>query len=394
MEGELHSLLSFFNSIHDQMTPTFRDEIRQLFQVPRVLLETVITEFPSPSPGKLEKLSFSFHGQKTIKKACGELEQWHSRFLRRAVVFLFFGGHNITDSTNAVDGQNRAISRIKRIRNAVADPEPEKGVSKLQLDDFDITTTFQTLDDSNIYVVDCGTELVEFCEYDPGADTRQTNTIRSTVRDFAAKLRRADPSVMGLLGCDGYSAEPIKYRFALRFQYPAGKTNPHTLHHLLIYKSNKSPGIRHSVSDRINLARKLTSAVLYLHSCDVVHKNIRPAHILIFDPIAQTGTDSKTITYPYAVGEPYLVGFDSVRKADAHSSMIRVEEWEKNIYLHPDRHRMAKGDEFTMRHDIYSLGVVLLEIVVWGSFTDLGSHGIGRHPLGVPGEGKGEIATT
>jgi len=379
VEGELHTLLCFFNSIYKQMSPTFRDEIRQLFQVLRVLLETIITEFPRPGPGKLEKLSFSFHGNKSIKKACGELEQWHSRFLRRAVVFLFFGAHDITDTNKAVDGQDRAILRIKRIRNAVVDPEPERGVSKLQLDDFDLATTFQPLENSNMYAVNGGRELVEFREYDLSADTKQINAIRSTVRDFAAKLRRAEPSVMGLLECNGYSAEPMQHRFALRFQYPAEKTNPHTLHNLLVHKLNKSPGIRHSMSDRINLARKLASAVLYLHSCDFVHKNIRPANILIFDPIGLAGTDSKTRTYPYTVGEPYLVGFDSVRKADGHSSMIRIEEWEKNIYLHPDRHRMAKGDEFTMRHDIYSLGVVLLEISVWGSFTDLGSHGIGRH---------------
>jgi len=294
------------------MTPTFRDEIRQLFQVLRVLLETVITELPrpSPSPGKLDKLSFSFHGKKLIKKACEELEQWHSKFLRRAVVFLFFGGHDITGNTNAVNGQNRAISRVKRIRNAVADSEPEKDVLKLQLDDFDTETTFQTIDDSGISVVNGGGELVEFRDYDLRADTKQINTIRSTVRDFAAKLRRADPSVMGLLSCNGYSAEPLQHRFAFRFNYPGGKTSPHTLRYLLVHESNKLPGIRHSMSDRINLARKLASAVLYLHSCDLVHKNIRPANILIFDPIAQPGTDPRTITYPYAVGEPYLVGFD------------------------------------------------------------------------------------
>jgi len=376
--GELHTLLSFFHSIDGQMTPTFKDEIRQLFQVLRDLLEKIIAEFPSSGPGTLKKLSFSFHGKKSIDKACGELEQWHSRFLRRAVVFLFFGGHDITDSTNVVAGQNRAISRIKRIRSVVTDSDPAKGTPKLQLDDFDSTTTFQQLDDSNIYVTNGGSELIEFREYDSSADPIQINATRSTVRDFAAKLHRADPSVMGLLGCNGYSAEPLAHRFALRFQYPAEKTNPHTLHHLLVHESNKSPGIRHSISDRIHLACKLASAVLYLHSCDFVHKNIRPANILIFDPIAIKGTDP-TITYPDAVGEPYLVGFDSVRKADGKSNMIRVEEWQKNIYLHPDRHRMAPGDEFTMRHDIYSLGVVLLEISLWGSFTDLGSRGIGRY---------------
>ncbi|MCJ1351736.1 MAG: hypothetical protein MMC33_001720 [Icmadophila ericetorum] len=357
--GELHTLFSFFKLIDNKMTPTFRDEIRQLFQVLRVLLETLLVP-----------------GNKSIKKACGELEQWHSRFLRRAVVFLFFGGHDIKDTTNATDGQNRAISRIKRIRNAVADPESE-GVSKLHLLDFDSATTYQRLDDSNIFIVDDGNELVEYREYDFSADMKQINIFGSIVRDFAAKLHRTDHSIMGLLACNGYSVEPLQHRYALRFQYPDEKTNPHTLHHLLVHESNKSPGIRHSKSDRINLAHKLASAVLYLHSCNFVHKNIRPANVLIFDPILLADTDQKTITYPYAVGEPYLVGFDNVRKADAYSSMIRVEEWKKNIYLHPDRHRMEKSDEFTMCHDTYSLGVVLLEISVWSSFTD--SHGIGRH---------------
>jgi hypothetical protein len=193
VEGELHTLLSFFHSIDSQMTPTFKEEIQRLIQVLRILLETVITQFPPPSPGTLDKLKFSFHGNKSIKKACGELEQWHSRFLRRAVVFLFFGGHDIMDATSTGDGQNRAISRIKRIRHAVTDPEPE-GLSKLQLDDFDTTTAFERLDDSNIFVADGGKELVEFRLYNLDSDTKQTNTIRSSVRDFAAKLHRADPS--------------------------------------------------------------------------------------------------------------------------------------------------------------------------------------------------------
>jgi len=183
---------------------------------------------------------------------------------------------------------------------------------------------------------------------------------------------------MGLLRCNGFSAEPVRYRFALRFQYPVGKTRPHTLRHLLTHASNQSPGIRHSLSDRIALVRKLASAVLYVHSCGFVHKNIRPENILIFDTIAPEGTNPAKTAFPNVIGEPFLVGFDSVRKATAASSMILVEEWKKNIYLHPDRHRMAQGDEFTMRHDIYSLGVVLLEVSLWDTFTNKET-GIGKY---------------
>jgi len=82
--------------------------------------------------------------------------------------------------------------------------------------------------------------------------------------------------------------------------------------------------------------------------------------------------------YPCVVGEPFLVGFDSLRRAVAASNMIKVEEWKKNVYLHPDRHRMTEGDEYTVRHDLYSLGVVLLEVAMWGCFTDERTNGMAK----------------
>lgn len=377
VEGELHTLLMFFRSIHGHMTTAFKDETLQLFQVLRALLESVQQQLPRPEPGKLEKLSFSFHGSKVLSKACQDLEDWHTRFMRRAVVFLFFGGHDITDASNAFDDQTRAISRIKRIRNALADPQlVSQGNSKLNLGDIDATATFERVDESNMYVVDKGQEVIEFRAYNH-IDTTKTNKIRILVRNIAAKLSTVDPSIMGLLACNGYSTQRMPDRFALHFQYPSGKTNPRTLHHLLVDKLNKAAGICHSMSDRIDLARKLASAILYLHSCHFVHKNIRPTNIIIFDPIPGDGIDPKSMVYPYAVGEPYIVGFDEIRNADAATDMLLVEDWEKNIYLHPDRHRMQPGDEFTMRHDIYSLGVVLLEISLWNSFTNRA--GIGKY---------------
>lgn len=39
---------------------------------------------------------------------------------------------------------------------------------------------------------------------------------------------------------------------------------------------------------------------------------------------------------------------------------------------------MTQGDDFTMRHDIYSLGVVLLEVSLWDTFTNKAT-GIGKY---------------
>lgn len=136
--------------------------------------------------------------------------------------------------------------------------------------------------------------------------------------------------------------------------------------------------IVHPLEDRVRLARKLASVMLFMHTYGFVHKNIRADMVLVFDNTGPVGEDPGKHTYPRVIGEPFLVGFDSVRKMIATSNMIRVEEWEKNIYLHPDRHRMAEGDKFTVQHDLFSLRIVLLEIAMWASFTDRGNGGMAR----------------
>jgi diadenosine tetraphosphatase ApaH/serine/threonine PP2A family protein phosphatase len=221
-------------------------------------------------------------------------------------------------------GHSRVFSRIQRIRRAILDPVPESTMTKLQLDAFESSVILRQLDRSSVYASDVGAELVEYRTYDARATPGEIKATRSLIRDFAAGLHESDPSTIGLLRCNGFSAEPVYNRFALRFQYPVGKTEPQTLEHLLTHASNQSPGIRHSLIDRIALVRKLASAVLYVPSCGFVHKNIRPANILIFGSIVPEGTDPAKMAFPNVIREPFLVGFDSVRKATAASSMIRV----------------------------------------------------------------------
>jgi hypothetical protein len=367
IQGELHSLLCFFHSFHGAQP--LEDQTRTLFEQLRYLLENVISQVSSLDFGVRAKLGFSFRRRKSLENACKELEEWHTRFLRRAIVFLLFGGPSTTGSIST--NHSQVLRRVQRIRKAILDPIPESKTTKLLLDAFDTSVQLRRLDSSNVYASDVGSELVEYRTYDASTAAEEIKATQSLIRDLAAGLHESDPSFMGLLHCNGFSAEPAYNRFALRFQYPVGKTKPQTLDCLL-----RSQKVRHSLSDRLVLARKLASAVLYLHSCGFVHKNLRPENVLVFDTIAVQGAEKKS--FPDVIGEPFLVGFDGVRKSAAASNMIRVEEWEKNIYLHPDRHRMSQGDEFTMRHDIYSLGVVLLEIALWDTFTNA-EKGAGRY---------------
>ncbi len=69
-----------------------------------------------------------------------------------------------------------------------------------------------------------------------------------------------------------------------------------------------------------------------------------------------------------ALGSLFLTGFELAReeKQGIFSSMSATVDWEQRLYTHSSRHEA--GTLYTMAHDIYSLGVNLLEIGLWQSF--------------------------
>jgi serine/threonine protein kinase len=140
--------------------------------------------------------------------------------------------------------------------------------------------------------------------------------------------------------------------------------NPRTLRELLS-SSDNDQGARHSLTCRVELAIRLATAVLYVHTAKLVHKNIRPENIILFEP---QDADPKS-KFPHSLGTSFLMGFDFVRKEDEVSGRIGDNDWEKNIYRHPERQGIHPEADFNMLHDIYSLGVVLLEIALWRSFV-------------------------
>jgi hypothetical protein len=372
VEGEVHQVLQFFKAKHSDSTQDHQTS--GLVQQLKSLLAEILRMFPSDGPGTWERLVFSFQGKKSIDRACAELENWHTRLMRHFWIRAMLGSPDLSAGHDTADTRCKMLSRAQRVKKAIMSPD----VRKLRLNAFDDAITLQRLPDSNVAVTDVGKELAEFREYPSLATPQVVNATQALVRDIAARLHEIEPSTMGLLRCIGFTPEPTKCRFALRFHYPAGKSAVGTLQSLLVHKENRD-GVQHPLGDRVLLARKLASAVLYMHTCDFVHKTIRPDNVLIFTDDVPPGDDPAKYTYPCVIGEPFLVGFDNVRKAIAASNMIKVEEWRKNVYLHPDRHRMGVGDEYTVRHDVYSLGVVLLEIALWGSFTDRRPEGLARY---------------
>ncbi|GAW24372.1 hypothetical protein ANO14919_139560 [Xylariales sp. No.14919] len=125
-----------------------------------------------------------------------------------------------------------------------------------------------------------------------------------------------------------------------------------SLHELLTLRKN------HSLNARVGLAKSIAKAVFYTHAYKYVHKDLRPANILLeADGDASRGQD---------FGQVLLAGFGDARAEDGSSLRKGTSLDEVNVYQHPSR--VDDVDKYTFLHDVYSLGVCLLELGLWTNF--------------------------
>jgi hypothetical protein len=119
----------------------------------------------------------------------------------------------------------------------------------------------------------------------------------------------------------------------------------------------------HPLNQRFELARKLATAVLFLYVVGWVHKAIRSANVVVL----QSNQMLKKHRYPKSLGDPYLIEIESSRSVEQYSNSeerVRKAIFDQDIYDHLYRvsEDKAVDQSYTIVHDIYSLGVVLLEV--------------------------------
>jgi hypothetical protein len=202
-------------------------------------------------------------------------------------------------------------------------------------------------------------------------DERAFQKLQNEIGEFVAALNFLDSTTTGLLKSIGFFIDPAPpLRFGLLHALPEGAgTNLSSLRDVM--KARDASGQRqrliYTLNQRLDFARKLATALFFIHSTGWVHKAVRSANILLLQ-MAPTGRERTSSKSPlrWALGSPYLIGFETARTdtgdTDAGSRLQAGLEIE--IYQHPDR----QGDyhiRYTMGHDIYSFGVVLLELGLW-----------------------------
>lgn len=205
-----------------------------------------------------------------------------------------------------------------------------------------------------------GDVLVEWVDYDREAIEERVAHVRR-MDDLARMMHSASECHPDLhsIDCLGYTDDAANSRYGLVYKAPASSHS--TLKTLISSPDLKTPDL----DGRIHLATTLAVAVWSLHSLDWLHKSLCSSNILFFPSAFSTSANSPTATAALVpdISHPFLSGFDASRpELDTALSVAPKNPSIEDLHRHPGS---LRGSPHIRSFDIYSFGLVLLEIGLW-----------------------------
>ncbi|KAF4959482.1 hypothetical protein FGADI_1703 [Fusarium gaditjirri] len=350
--SRIASQLEIVKELESSMTEDQRQLQSHILRILQSKLEAVTVVISKPDKHGSSKRYKALHFlnlRETLESTVVDLEAWQKRFEPSWFQIVKTGPTSIdnvlkaTTQTNTRDRGEPAREGLK-FREAFSNSESVKLAEKV-LKNLDIqvipyceTELAVRKTDEKYFIID--------------TVSRDTVALRD-VRELASRLRDSNPSTFGTLKCKGVVQLSKESSLKFVFSVPDGYPKVRSCRELLL--SGIPP---HSLTTRLKIARQLVTAVYYVHLYDFVHKNITPETILTLGSLDEEHEQMLVC----------LAGFQLFRYVDAPTNTSKTEK-RRLVYQHPTR----VGSEtmnFVMQHDIYSLGVCLLEIGLWQSFVE------------------------
>ncbi|CBX96056.1 hypothetical protein LEMA_P032080.1 [Plenodomus lingam JN3] len=228
--------------------------------------------------------------------------------------------------------------------------------------------------------------LVEYATYDSAYHITEISPPTGRLEGLLSILTKlsANRSVCGTLKCLGYFEDPKQPRFGLVFKLPESvysgpidsqksldEVRPVTLLSVLQTGSTSLHNANSAtppLEDRFRLAYTLAVTFSKLHGENFVHRDVNSSNILVFRNTKRQSANSRALQYN--LRSPIICSFDLFSDYDIEPS---TNTSTFNIYRHPDDPRLANGQNqpYDPHFDMYSLGLILLEVGLWQPLGDL-----------------------
>jgi len=205
--------------------------------------------------------------------------------------------------------------------------------------------------------------LIEWVEYDKEDLDTRVNHLRR-IDDLARMIHSASDKHPDLhtIDCLGYTDDSATSRYGLIYKAPQPSSS--SLHALILSNDLRTPDL----GDRFRLAHTLAVALWSLHSLDWLHKSVCSTNILFFPSefsASATRATAAAATIP-EISSPYLIGFDASRPDHlTEMSIAPRNSASLDLHRHPSSLDGLSRKPYCKSYDIYSLGLVLLEIGLW-----------------------------
>jgi hypothetical protein len=382
-----HLLEHFKNTLSDEV----KERLVLLFQRLRnILLQanevlSRIDKSLMPARGNsipaaaVSRLKYTLFAETTLLSLLNDISSWEDLLLKRLVFLQLRDDHlatpHLRENSNETLFPNFYIPTLQPNAKTTL-PTLRKAVDEYPLDDQNPLEDYAEMRsvEANIYRSKSRQDvIIEHFEY---ARSSQSS---KDVQKLAEMLFFAEFRLMHILQCVGYypretSNNAIQAEMFFNIPDPLKLLTPRSLRSILVgIPSTDRNYPKHSLNERLELASNLATAVWYVHSGHFVHKSIRPENIIIFIRERSSSEQSHHDCYPRKLGPAFLAGFDRFRSEEAATFSLRSEDNMplRMLYRHPERWSQSDVKTFSLLHDIYSLGVVMLEIGWWRSLVQV-----------------------
>ncbi|GKU11246.1 unnamed protein product [Fusarium langsethiae] len=233
---------------------------------------------------------------------------------------------------------------------------------------------------------------IEWKDYD-NAETQPGSLSKADiierVRKLAALLNHSPkPEAFRTPHCLGFfdKADPnvaeddvdiLDRRLGLIFERPSDDNLHASLPSVSLRELLQDPKVRKPrVTERVHIAHALSNCLLYLHTVQWLHKGLRSRNVLFFR------AHDERVNYR----QPFLSGFDFSRPGGSDEMTDAPgDDAAHDLYRHPNaQSNRRRGRERSKKSfDIYSLGVIMVELAHWQPIEDILRIDV-RHARGRP----------
>lgn len=316
------------------------------------------------------RMSIAAVGQVETRQSLSMLRRCANLGLADQVFSRMIDRKGISDTLEYNDFSESAITHRR---------QTSKGLISLSASDFympETTSSRRFLTSSRTW--QGSIVLLERKDYPRTADQADLDKLDARIQRLALLLATSNAD-LDALRCLGYFTDSKNGCWWLAFDFPhrqkssgslqvttrlTASTRPVSLVRLLC---NKASRWRPSLGQRIKLASDLATTLSALYSSGWMHRSIRSANVLF--PYMYTRKGGKAeLEGLEDLSKPLLGGFEY--------SQQDQESWDGTIYRHPSYQSAVitngthRPRPYRVQFDIYSFGLVLVEIALWLPLLD------------------------